>query len=200
MMTRHSLDGVATTISTAGAMLREPAFTSTARRPPNSGTVCASSTSRDGLAASSSPSMRTKANGSLGSSTDALHQRFDALAHQPGVGTVHQHDGWRGSGLAMKRSTSAALIGGHRSRIGGTSPRHEIRRQPRADIFRDHLGGAVLGVAQAAVAGEALLLAGNVVGHAREGLPGDDCLAGGDIGQRVGGVDAVVLRCRAARC
>ena len=79
-------------------------------------------------------------------------------------------------------------------------PRDEIRRQARADVVRDHLGGAVLGVAQAAVAGEALLLAGNVVGHAREGLPADDRLAGRDLGQRVGGVDAVVLPRPAARC
>ena len=42
-------------------------------------------------------------------------------------------------------------------------------------------------------AGEALLLAGNVVGDAREGLAGDHRLAGRDLGQRVGGVDAVVL-------
>jgi hypothetical protein len=70
-MTRHSGEGVVSTGSSAAAMLRLPAFTSTARRPPNSGTVCASSTSRDGVAVSTSPSMRTKANGSLGSSTDA---------------------------------------------------------------------------------------------------------------------------------
>ena len=60
-------------------------------------------------------------------------------------------------------------------------------------LLRDHLGGAVLGVALAARAGEALLLAGNVEGHARECPSGEHRLAGREIGQRVGGVDAVVL-------
>ena len=52
---------------------------------------------------------------------------------------------------------------------------NELRSPPRSTtparlrmLLGDHLGGAVLGVAQAALAGEALLLAGNVVGHARE--------------------------------
>ena len=69
---RQSVGGLATTASTAAAKFRLPALTQTARRPPNSGTVCASSTSRDGSDASASPSMRTSANGSFGSSTDAL--------------------------------------------------------------------------------------------------------------------------------
>jgi hypothetical protein len=36
---RHSVDGAATTVSTAGAIFLDPAFTKTARRPPNNGTV-----------------------------------------------------------------------------------------------------------------------------------------------------------------
>src|SRR5450759_3096882 len=86
-----------------------------------------------------------------------------------------------------------------RCTASGTSalrPRHEIRRQAGADVVRDHLGGAVFGVAQTTVAGEALLLAGNIVGHARESLTGDELLAGGDVGQRIAGVDAVVLDVR----
>ena len=63
-----------------------------ARRPPNSGTVMASSTRRDGSAASSSPSSRTSENGSLGSSTADAIKRVGALAHQAGIGTVEQDD------------------------------------------------------------------------------------------------------------
>ena len=40
----------------------------------------------------------------------SAHQRVDALAHQACVWAEHQHDGLSGSGLAMKRSTSEALI------------------------------------------------------------------------------------------
>src|SRR6187397_1673554 len=68
---RHSVNGAAMTVSTAGAIFRDSAFTKTARRPPNSGTVWASSTKREGLVASSSPSIRTNVKGSAGSSTDA---------------------------------------------------------------------------------------------------------------------------------
>ena len=46
--TRHSFGAAPSRISTAGARLRAPALTQTARRPPNSGIVLASSTSRDG--------------------------------------------------------------------------------------------------------------------------------------------------------
>jgi len=59
-----------------------------ARRPPNSGTVIASSTSRDGSADSSSPSSRTSENGSLGSSTAEASSASGAFAHQAGIGTV----------------------------------------------------------------------------------------------------------------
>src|SRR5450830_55325 len=206
MMTRQSFDGAASTGSSAEEMLRLPALTSTARRPPNSGIVCASSTSRDGLAESSSPSMRTNANGSLGSSTAARTSASTRSRTSPASGPNTSTIGWAGSGLAMKRSTSEALMAVmqtllsaplSRGRQSALRPRHEIRRQAGADVVRDHLGGAVLGVAQAAVAGEALLLAGNVVGHARESLPGDDRLAGRDVLQRIGGVDAVVLDVRA---
>ena len=75
----------------------------------------------------------------------------------------------------------------------------EIRREPRLDVLGNLLGGAVLGVALAAGVGEALRLAGVVVGHAGEGLPGDHRLAGGLLDQRIGGVDAVIAARRRGR-
>jgi hypothetical protein len=66
---RQSFSGVSASVSTPLAKLREPARTRMARRPPNSGTVIASSTSRDGSADNSSPSSFTSEKGSLGSST-----------------------------------------------------------------------------------------------------------------------------------
>src|ERR1700688_4890127 len=72
-------------------------------------------------------------------------------------------------------------------------PGDEIRRQPRADVVSDDLGGAVLGIAQPAVTGEALLLAGNVIGYARERYAPDDRFSVGDVDQRIAGVDTVVL-------
>ena len=77
--------------------------------------------------------------------------------------------------------------------------RDEIGREPRADIVGNDLGRAGLGVAQSAQAGEPLRLAGNVIGHAGEGLPSDDDLGGGDFGQRIGGVDVRSSRYPAAR-
>ena len=52
---------------------------------------------------------------------------------------------------------------------GALTARGEERRQPCLDILRDLLTGAVFGVAEGALAGEALQLAGNVIGEAREG-------------------------------
>src|SRR6478609_4531358 len=77
-----------------------------------------------------------------------------------------------------------------------SGPSHEERRQAVADLLRDHLGGTVLGVTLAARAGEALLLAGNIEGHARKCPSGEHRLAGLEIDQRVGGVDAIVLDLR----
>ena len=96
----------------------------------------------------------------------------------------------------------------HCGRLGPRLRRRAINYVPAAkydasrdsDLFGDDLASAVLGVAQAALAGEALLLAGNVVGHAREGR--GRCttgLAGGDVDQRVGRVDAVDFACPDAR-
>ena len=55
------------------------------------------------------------------------------------------------------------------------------------------LRGAILGVAEGAGAGEALHLAGDVIGHAREGRAGHDRLVGGQLDQVVLCVDAVIL-------
>src|SRR5688500_16147263 len=60
-------------------------------------------------------------------------------------------------------------------------PRDEERGEARLDVVRDHLGGAVLGVAQAAGAREALVLAGDVERHPRERLAGHHDLAGGEL-------------------
>ena len=73
-------------------MLRLPAFAQTARRPPNSGIVCASSTSRAGLAdklLGFEPHQRERIVHVI---DRRLDQRVDALADQAGVGTEDQHD------------------------------------------------------------------------------------------------------------
>ena len=79
-------------------MLRLPARTRIARRPPNSGMVVASSISRAGSDASVSPSSRTSANGSVSIVDRGADDRIDALADKPGVGPEHQHDRARGIG------------------------------------------------------------------------------------------------------
>src|SRR6476661_271779 len=190
-MTRHSLEGALITGSTADAMFRPPALTSTARRPPNSGTVCASSMSRDGLPANSSPSMRASANGSLGSSTGARTSASTLSRTRPMSGPKTNTTGCAGFGLAMKRSTSAALM-------AVMTPRelragHEERGESIADIFGDFPGGTIFGIAQAALAGKSLLLARNVVRHAREGLAFDNNASGRQLRQRICAVDAVIV-------
>src|SRR5208282_2625393 len=116
-------------------MLRLPAFTHAARRPPNSGMVCASSTRRPGLAASSSPSSRTSENGSLGSSTDALTSALTRSLTSPASGPNTSTTGRAGSGRATKPSTSAALMA-VMSEVHQRSSRHHIDDALRHD---DHL-------------------------------------------------------------
>jgi len=72
-------------------MLRLPALSHTARRPPNSGMVCASSTRRVGSAATASPSRRASANGSFTSSTEALTMALGAFTDQAGIRAEHQN-------------------------------------------------------------------------------------------------------------
>src|SRR5258708_34729480 len=69
----------------------------------------------------------------------------------------------------------------------------EERSQPGLDIFRDLVGGAILGVAESAGAGEALVGAGHVIGHPRKRGAGHDRFVRSDLDQIVLRVDAVVL-------
>src|SRR5262249_44710961 len=150
--------------------------------PPNKGTVWASSTSRSGSSANASPSMRARAKGSCGSSTAAAMRVLVRSCTSPWSGPNTRTTGQAGSRLAMNPSTSAFLT----ATIGGRSgARDEERCQPRPNIVRNLLGGAVLGVPQAAGAREALGLARNVVAHARKGLAVEDGFAGLDVLQRV---------------
>jgi hypothetical protein len=75
-------------------------------------------------------------------------------------------------------------------------PCDEIGCKSRPDIIGDHFRRAELRIPQSAHAGESLLLAWDVVGHAGEGLPGHHDVAGSDFGQRIGRIDAVVLDIR----
>ncbi len=58
------------------------------------------------------------------------------------------------------------------------------------DVFGDFLGGAILGIAEGAGAGETLVAAGDVVGDAREGRAGHHRFVGGDLDQIVLRIDA----------
>ena len=170
-------------------MLRLVGFTQMARRPPNSGMVLASSTSRNGLPERSSPSMRTSENGSSGLSTEARTIVRARSLHQAGIGAVDQHDRPRGVRAGDKGIDIGGFESGHRSRTRlsrrrKSSPREEIRRQPLLDLLgrspwrRDSRHRA------ARAAGEALLLSGNIVGDAREGAAAEHDLLGREIGQR----------------
>ena len=99
---RQSFIGESASVSTPLAKLREPARTRMARRPPNSGIVMASSTSRDGSADSSSPSSRTSEKGSLGSSTADAISASARSRTRPASGTVKQDDGAAGIGPGEK--------------------------------------------------------------------------------------------------
>src|SRR5262245_29132262 len=66
--------------------------------------------------------------------------------------------------------------------------RDEIGGEPLADLVGDLLRGAILGIAQTARAGEALFLAGDVVGHAGEGRSRHHRLVGRDFTQDVAGI------------
>ena len=92
-----------------GAKLRAPALTQTARRPPNSGMVLASSTRRDGSdgeLVAFEPRERERIVDVVDRGAD---QRLGALAHQAGVGAVDQHHRLRRIGLGEEGSTWADL-------------------------------------------------------------------------------------------
>src|SRR4051812_8879853 len=116
--TRQSGEAAAASAWTAGRKLRLPPRTQTARRPPKSGMVLASSTRCVGLAARSSPSRRASENGSLGSSTDARISFSARSRTRPTSGPNTRTMGCAGLGRAMKASICAAL---------------------RATILRDHV-------------------------------------------------------------
>src|SRR4029077_6059800 len=106
--------------------------------------------------------------------------------------------GCAGSGLAIKRSTSEALMAVMApQQISRT--RYEIRRKPRLDIVRNFLGGTVFGVAQAALARETLLLTRDIVRYPCEGLTCDNNLSGREFGQGIRAVDAVAVDVRPRR-
>src|SRR4051812_34539431 len=203
--TRQSFGGDASKASTAGAMLRPPAFTQTARRPPNSGIVFASSTSRPASPERSSPSSRTSEKGSSGSSTEAL-MIFSARsrtspASAPKISTTGRAASGRATNFSMSADLSATIFStSSRPMSAGAGmmtalrPGDEIGREPRLDILGDDLGGAGLGVAQAAQLGEALHLARNVIGDAGEGGSGHHRFAGSDFRQPIRSVETEIFQ------
>ena len=60
-------------------------------------------------------------------------------------------------------------------------------------MFGDFLGGAILGIADGAGAGEALVAARDIVGEMRERRAGHHRFVGGDLDQIVLRIDAVIL-------
>src|ERR1700720_2446019 len=213
MTTRHSIAGSASSASTPGTIFPPPACPQTARRPPNSGMVCASSPSRVGSALKSSASSRASANGSLTSSTDALIRVLTRSLTRPASGPNTRTTGRAGSGRATKLSTSAALIATmfdelfefehdlirkpvptFRDHALGAGD--EVRRQPVPDGVGDDLGGAVFGIALRALLGEALRRAGNIVIDMGKGLVGQDDFAGCDFDELIIGDDGIDLRVR----
>ena len=109
MTMRQSVGGLATTASTAAAKLRLPALTRRARRPPNSGTVCASSTRRDGSddqRIALDADQRERIVRVVDRGVDDL---FGALAHQAGVAPHTSTIGRSGDGRATKESIFAVF-------------------------------------------------------------------------------------------
>ena len=139
MTTRQSADGAAISASTAGAMLRAPALTHTARLPPNSGMVLASSTSRIGSPDSSSPSRRTSENGSCGSSTEARMIASARSRTSPASGPKPARPAAPDPGGRRKRRCRPSSAPTMRSiDVGRSGAGDEIRCQPRLDVFGDH--------------------------------------------------------------
>src|SRR3977135_3287804 len=96
----------------------------------------------------------------------------------------------RKSGVYSARFRGALRVPGM---TGDLRTGDEERRQPGLDIFRDFPGGAILGVAEGAGAGETLDGAGDVIGHAGERGAGHDRFVRSDFDQIVLRIDAVVL-------
>ena len=98
-------------------------------------------------------------------------QGVGTLAHQAGIGTVEQDDGAAGIGPGEKSVDVSSLERDHikliflEGHFQGTlcvtgndrsGAGDEERRQPGLDVFRDLLGGAILGIAEGALARKAL--------------------------------------------
>src|ERR1700722_16404874 len=66
-------------------------------------------------------------------------------------------------------------------------------RPPGLDIVRDLLTGAILGVAERAGSGEALVAARDIVGDSRECGAGHDRFVGRDINQVILRIDTVIF-------
>jgi len=107
-------------------------------------------------------------------------QRLRALAHEACIRPIEQHDRRRSIGPREEPFNFGRL---ERNHGRSSRPGDEIGGQARSDVVGDHFGGAAFRIAQAAQAGEALLLAGNIVGNARKRLSRHDYLAGYDLGQ-----------------
>src|SRR5215472_9466215 len=71
--------------------------------------------------------------------------------------------------------------GRKRARRMGSAPRGKIRSEPRLDVFRDLLRGAVFGVAVGPRARKALIGTRHVVGDAGEGRSGHHRFIGRDL-------------------
>src|SRR5258707_856616 len=122
---RQSFSGISASVSIPPAKLREPARTRMARRPPNSGTVIASSTSREGSADSSSPSSRTSEKGSLGSSTADANKAAARSRTRPASGPYS----WNASALRISTWVRAPRDAFFLS-TGGTSTPISFSRKP----------------------------------------------------------------------
>src|SRR5262245_30048343 len=179
-----------------------------ARRPPNSGTVRTSSISRAGSPATSSPSSRTMANGSRGSSTLARMIVSVRSRTSPRSGPKTSMTGRQAAGRVRNASTSPLFNAtmmvqpvdlrwrpSRRRRwlVPPSGAGDEVGRKPRPDLIGDHFGGAGFGIAHRARAGKALLLAGSVVSHPGHGRSGHDVLAGSDLGQCEVGIEAEIV-------
>src|SRR6202521_835073 len=184
MTTIASAGGFSSSVSSASLKLLPPARTRITRLPPNKPMVRASSIRRPGSAAMVSPSSGTTANGSAPGAA-ACTMASARSRTRPRSGPYIRITGRFRSGSARKASTSLARSATTAMRPLGAG--EEEGGEARADLLGRHLGGAVLGVADSADPGEALLAA--VDGDAGERLFGKHDLLVGDVLHPVGHVE-----------
>ena len=118
MMTRHSVEGVAITVSTAEAILRAPGL-------HQHGAPAAEQRHRVRffdepcrIAGELIAFDARQREWIVGIVDRRAHQRVDALAHQTGVGTEYQHDRLRRIGFGDKTVDVGGFDGGHERRGG----------------------------------------------------------------------------------